>query len=259
MIIKHSNNGKSPLVLLHGWGLNSVVWDPVMAELEQQFDVYRIDLPGFGFNHHRLPECYDLAALVELIAPLCPDGSILAGWSLGGLVASQIALQYGDRFSSLCLIASTPCFVQKIGWKGIKPTVLQQFAKDLQQDSKKTIERFLAIQAMGSETARQDTKQLKKTVFAAGPAQPQALSGGLAILEDIDLRAQLPTLTLPVKGIFGRLDSLVAIRSIEQIADSLPDFEYKVLVKASHAPFISHPEAFVAAFKGMYFPSIDTL
>ncbi|MFT4925528.1 MAG: pimeloyl-[acyl-carrier protein] methyl ester esterase [Phenylobacterium sp.] len=252
MIIKHSDNGKLPLVLLHGWGLNSAVWDFILADLEQLFDVHRIDLPGFGFNNHKQLSRYDMDTLVALITPLCPPGCILAGWSLGGLVASQMALQHRERFSSLCLIASTPCFIRRPRWKGIKPEVLQQFANELGENSEKTISRFLAIQAMGSESARQDVKQLKQTLFKVGPALPQALSGGLAMLEEIDLRAQMPSLTLPVKGIFGRLDSLVALKSIEQMAGTLADFEYEVIAKASHAPFISHRSEFVAALKSFY-------
>lgn len=252
MIIKHSDNGKQPLVLLHGWGLNSAVWDCVLPALEQWFDVCRIDLPGFGVNRHKCPDSYDLNALAELIIPFCPDDSILAGWSLGGLVASQMALQQADKFSSLCLIASSPCFVQQDDWKGIKPDVLQNFASALSRDSEKTVARFLAIQAMGSSTARQDIKWLKQAMFSGGLPRSQALCGGLAILEQTDLRRQLTLLPIPVKGIFGRLDSLVAVQSIEQMAASLSDFDYRVLAKASHAPFISHREEFIRVLREMY-------
>ncbi len=252
MIIKHSNNGKLPLVLLHGWGLNSAVWDFVLPDLELLFDVHRIDLPGFGVNTHKVPSRYDLVELAQMIAPLCPQGSILAGWSLGGLVASQMALQNSDQFASLCLIASTACFVEQPGWKGIKPDVLQSFSAALCGDSEKTVGRFLAIQAMGSASARDDIKFLKQALFSGGLPHAEALAGGLSILQCNDLRDDLAGLKIPVKGIFGRLDSLVALRSIEQMAPSLHDFDYRVLAKASHAPFISHREEFMTALKGLY-------
>ncbi|MFT5161901.1 MAG: pimeloyl-[acyl-carrier protein] methyl ester esterase [Alteromonadaceae bacterium] len=252
MIVKNSDNGKPPMVLLHGWGLNSGVWDFVLPQLEQLFDVHRIDLPGFGFNNHKQLDRYDLIGLAELIAPLCPAGSVLAGWSLGGLVASQLALQYPGHFSSLCLIASTPCFVEQKSWKGIKPQVLNSFAKALCDDSEKTVARFLAIQAMGSASAREDVKWLKQAVITGGSPKAEALSGGLAILQQIDLRPQLATLTIPIKGIYGRLDSLVAVESVSKLADSLADFEYQVLHQASHAPFISHRDEFIDALKQMY-------
>ena len=145
MISKQSNNGKYPLVLLHGWGVNSGVWARVLPELERNFDVHCIDLPGFGFNNGVKLADYTLSALAEIIAPLCPQGSILAGWSLGGLVASSIAFKYPEKVASLCLIASSPCFVTQPDWQGIEPAVLQQFSQDLTLNVNKTIERFLSL------------------------------------------------------------------------------------------------------------------
>lgn len=252
MIIKHTKNGKYPLVLLHGWGLNSAVWDFVLPQLEQWFDVIRIDLPGFGVNHQHGPSQYSVENLARKIAPYCPDDSIVVGWSLGGLVGAQMALEQPQKVTSLCLVASTPCFVEQDLWKGIKPQVLQQFVAQLSEDREKTVERFLAIQAMGSATVRQDVKQLKQALNAYPKASEAALAGGLQILKSTDLRQAMTQLTMPVKGIFGRLDALVAIKSIEQWAGSLPDFEYKVVHKASHAPFISHRTEFIEHLYEMY-------
>lgn len=248
MIIKRSNNGKFPLVLLHGWGVNSAVWDFVHEPLEQWFDVVCIDLPGFGVNHQHLPEHYSLDALAQMVAPHCPQGSIIAGWSLGGLVAAKVALINQDAVAGVCLIASSPRFVEGEQWKGVKPDVLEQFSVQLSQNMEKTVERFLAIQAMGSESARKDIKALKEALIEHPPANPDALAAGLSILHDTDLREHLLELKLPVKGLFGRLDSLVAMKSIEQWAPTMPDFQYHVLHKASHAPFISHRDEFVEQF-----------
>jgi pimeloyl-[acyl-carrier protein] methyl ester esterase len=254
MISKQSNNGKYPLVLLHGWGVNSGVWAQVLPELERNFDVHCIDLPGFGFNNEVKLADYSLSALADSIAELCPQDSIVAGWSLGGLVASTIALKFPEKVTSLCLIASSPCFVTQPHWKGIEPTVLQQFSQELILNTKKTIERFLAIQSMGSESARKDAKLLKQVIFGQPCADIEALVGGLKILENSDLRLMLKTLKMPIKGIYGQRDTLVAKTSIAKLAGVLPDFEYQVLDKASHAPFISHQQDFVTCFEQLHLP-----
>lgn len=252
MIIKHSNNGKFPLVLLHGWGVNSAVWDFVLSELELLFDVYRIDLPGFGQNHLNMPESYDLDAIARLVGEHCPQGSIIVGWSLGGLVAARIAQLLPENAASVCLVAASPCFIEGDGWSGIKGQVLAQFSQQLHQNREKTVERFLAIQAMGSMSARSDVKQLKQAVLNHPAAAEKALSGGLSILQQTDLRESMKALSVPVKGIFGRLDTLVSLKSIELWAQTMPEFEYQVMYSASHAPFISHKEAFVEHLRGMY-------
>ncbi|NQZ09097.1 MAG: pimeloyl-ACP methyl ester esterase BioH, partial [Algicola sp.] len=225
-----------------------------LPELERNFDVHCIDLPGFGFNNGVKLADYTLSALAEIIAPLCPQDSILAGWSLGGLIASNIALNYPKKVASLCLIASSPCFVTQPDWQGIEPAVLQQFSQDLTRDANKTIGRFLAIQSMGSESARKDAKLLKKAIFNRPSADIEALIGGLKILENSDLRSVLNTLKMPIKGIYGQRDTLVAKTSIVKLADSLANFEYLILNKASHAPFISHQQDFITSFELLHLP-----
>ena len=253
MIIgRQSKNGKLPCVLLHGWGISSVAWQLVLASLEQHFDVYLIDLPGFGENANDCPEPYNLDTLAGRIAPLIPDGALVVGWSLGGLVATRIATLYPHKVASLCLVCSSPCFIEQANWPGIKANVLADFAALLCQDSQKTIERFLAIQAMGSEHARDDIKWLKTVVVKQQSANIKALSGGLEILQQADLRNEMAQLNIPIRGIYGRLDSLVPRKSIDILAASLVDFDYTVLNKASHAPFISHKDEFIRVFNGYF-------
>ena len=115
----------------------------------------------------------------------------------------------------------------------------------------KTIERFLAIQAMGSESARDDIKQLKLLLNQYPAPKEQALSAGLDILQHDDLRAMFAQLTVPIVGIFGRLDALVPYRALKKMQALQPNFDYEVIDKASHAPFISHKEAFITALKSV--------
>ena len=88
------------------------------------------------------------------MAAILPEKCHLLGWSLGGLVASQLALTMPERLHSLITVASSPCFMARDEWPGIAPKVLAGFNQMLAGDFMQTIERFLAIQAMGSEHAR---------------------------------------------------------------------------------------------------------
>lgn len=251
--VKISGDGQQPLVLLHGWGLNSAVWEPVLPQLNQHFQVYCIDLPGYGANSDVLPANYQLEDIADMIANVCPEQSVLVGWSLGGLVASVIALRQPEKVKQLGLVASSPCFASRDDWKGIKPTTLQQFSALLASDLEKTVERFLAIQAMGSEFGRQDVKKIKALIMDHPLPSAQALTSSLNILGEVDLRPQLGELTMPVFGIYGRLDSLVAAANIEWIASQIPNFTYRVVDKASHAPFISHSDDFINYFNELCF------
>ena len=241
----HRGLGKD-LVLLHGWGLNSGVWEPISATLQQEFKVTLIDLPGFGRNADNTPSPYTLEAITEQIANAIPDDSIVLGWSLGGLVAQLLACKYPTKVSHLITVASTPKFSQKDAWPGIQSKVLQAFETQLERDFSKTLDRFLAIQAMGSPSARQDIKSIKGFIEQYPIPSELALQSGLTILSDADLREDIATIEQPTLRMYGKLDSLVPKAAVSLISSQQPDADSHIFDHASHAPFISHPKDFLA-------------
>jgi len=236
---------KIPLVLLHGWGVNQGVWQQLVPLLSNDFTVLTPDLPGFGTASQHFPEPYQLSTIAAQLASDIPAGSVVVGWSLGGLVATQLALDYPAQVAALGWVASSPCFLAQPGWPGMASAVIQQFASMLTRDLPLTVERFLAIQAMGSATARQDIKALKQAVLALPLPQADVLLAALDILTETDLRPQLAQIRQPVAGCFGKLDSLVPVAMLSQLQLDLPQLQLQILPKASHAPFISHPTEFI--------------
>ncbi|EPC4026966.1 pimeloyl-ACP methyl ester esterase BioH [Aeromonas salmonicida] len=238
--------GQGPdLVLLHGWGMNGAVWHGIAQQLAAHYRLHLVDLPGFGNSPLREGSDYSLPWLAEQIAIVLPQKCHLLGWSLGGLVASQLALTQPERLHSLITVASSPCFMARDEWPGIAPKVLTGFNQMLAGDFRQTIERFLAIQAMGSEHARDDIRQLRHWLAERPAPQFAALEAGLGLLADVDLRDELLQLSLPWLRVYGRLDSLVPKASIALLDECYPASHSVVLEKASHAPFISHPQQFV--------------
>lgn len=240
------------IVLLHGWGMNKEVWQLIETELENVLglSVKALNLPGFGGEPIN-SEAYELDTIVQTLANKVNENSIVVGWSLGGLVATKLAAAHPDKVAHLILVSSNIQFCEDDTWPGIKSQVLAQFKVQLAKDSKKTIERFLAIQAMGSEHAKGDIKQLKSLLFQAPEPQEMALSAGLDILQNTNLKSEFETLHCPVNGIFGRLDALVPPTVAAEMAKVNPQFGYEILPKASHAPFISHRNEFINYLKSI--------
>ena len=237
--------GNCHLVLLHGWGLNAEVWHCINEELASQFTLHLVDLPGYGRSHGY--GAMTLEEMAQEVLNAAPQHAIWLGWSLGGLVASQIALSWPERVNALVTVASSPCFSAQETWPGIKPDVLAGFQQQLSDDFQRTVERFLALQTMGTETARQDARALKQVVLSLPMPDVEVLNGGLEILKTVDLREPLAALTMPHLRIYGYLDGLVP-RKVVPLLDSLwPDSESQVIAKAAHAPFISHPTEFCSA------------
>ncbi|AQS35459.1 carboxylesterase BioH (pimeloyl-CoA synthesis) [Shewanella psychrophila] len=234
------------IVMLHGWGMNSAVFTPLHLSLSE-YRVHYVDLPGFG---HSSAIEGDIDDWLGVLISQLPDKAIWVGWSLGGLLATLAALNYPDRIRGLVTIASSPCFMarEEEKWPGISPQVLSQFSESLHKDLGKTIERFLAIQAMGSPTAKEDIKQLRNLVLARPLPDSRALYQGLTMLECVDLRPRLNQIDLPWLRIWGRLDGLVPRRVPPLMPVNDPLYQDVILAKASHAPFFSHTDEFLTGF-----------
>ncbi|WP_314723085.1 pimeloyl-ACP methyl ester esterase BioH [Rahnella variigena] len=234
--------GDRHLVLLHGWGLNVEVWRYTAERLAPQFCLHLIDLPGYGRSEGF--GAMTLEEMAETVLAVMPPKASLMGWSLGGLVASQIALSAPQRVEKLITVASSPCFTAHEDWPGIRPDVLQGFQHQLSEDFQRTVERFLALQTLGSDSARQDARLLKSIVLNLPMPPADVLNGGLEILRTADLRQPMTQLTLPILRIYGALDGLVPRKVVPLLDVLLPDSRSEVIEKAAHAPFISHPDAF---------------
>ncbi len=232
------------LVLLHGWGLHSGIWQLLLEELTQHYRVHLIDLPGFGRSP--IPSAdYDLSLLTEQVLKVAPEKAHYLGWSLGGLVATNIAINHPKKVSKLITVASSPKFVQSEDWPhAMKANIMDSFCRFLEEDYQGTIIRFLAIQAMGSATQKEDIKFLRETVFIHGTPATKALRHGLQMLNKVDLRQLLKDLSMPRLRLYGRLDSLIPNKVAQTINELDPVAEYKIYSKASHAPFLTNRAEF---------------
>jgi pimeloyl-[acyl-carrier protein] methyl ester esterase len=248
----HTDGQGPDLVLVHGWGLHSGIWEPIYWDLRERFRVTLVDLPGFGRSP--MPNSdYTMDMIIDQLSHIPLDKAHWLGWSLGGLVATEFALRFPDKVQSLVTVASNPKFVQCEQWpNAMKPDLMAGFCKYLEEDYEGTLIKFLAIQAIGSPTAKDDIRELKETVFIHGKPHIKALRGGLDMLDDVDHRHQVNELTMPTFRIYGRLDSLVPSKTADIVASHHPDSEYVVIKKASHAPFLSNKAEFLTHLHDFY-------
>ncbi len=259
---RQSNEQSIPVVLIHGWGLNSAVWQPLIDNLPPTFTEYfhiiTIDLPGFGLNVNEKVSPYSLDNICQYIAKTIDQPAIYIGWSLGGLVATEMALTHADKVLALITVASSPRFVEEraiessdsneentLVWPGIKPHVLEVFHQQLKVDAKKTINGFLKLQAMGSPHVRHDIKQISQLVFQHEMASKAILDESLMLLETSDYRQQLSNINQPFLRLYGSADSLVPKSVIAHVTKfSEKNSDEFIFERASHAPFISHLDDF---------------
>ncbi len=228
-----------PLVLVHGWGLHGGVFAPLVERLAADFQMHLVDLPGHGHSRRcTLPlELDECAAQILRQTPPAP----WLAWSLGGLFALHAAAR-SPQVQALAMVASTPRFVRAADWPhAVEPEVFVQFARDLDQDYGTTLQRFLALDTLGSDHARSELRTLKDTLYSRGEPTPAALRQGLALLHSCDLRALLPGLPIPSVWLSGRRDRLVPPAAMAAGAMAAGGRHFDI-PGGGHAPFLGHAD-----------------
>lgn len=115
-------SGDTPLLFLNGIGADMAAAAPLLAQMHGR-EVWTLDMPGVGGSPDALLPyaAPTIAAVVMEIADRFGHKLVdLAGFSWGGALAQQIAIQFPGRVRSLVLMATTPVMgAPGIGWAAL--------------------------------------------------------------------------------------------------------------------------------------------
>ena len=233
---------KPLLVLLHGWASTAEVWQLVQGQLERYFKVQVVMLPGHGET--ALPQG-SIEQIAQAIWQSIAQPVYLLGWSLGGLVALQMAIIQPRQVRALLWVATTPAFVQNQQWTcAMSHDTFDQFYKAYCNNPTAALDRFVALQVHGDHYWREVLPILKTS-----RSQGSDLIWGLDMLRDVQLFDQLAKLPIRVYGLYGQADALIPAT----LSTHLPHYGVHTTLWSScgHAPFLSRPTAFIAWVKKM--------
>lgn len=226
LFIKKTGSGY-PLVLFHGWAFTHAVWQPIEAFLSSHYTLYQLDLPGFGQSDWMGWDDFKQRLFEKVPVPCA-----VLGWSLGGLYAMRLAIEATDRISHLVAVAASPCFVAKQHWPGVPASRFEQFYHHFKDNPAQCVKNFIAAQG---EQIVFDTSHIRIT---------QGLHPGLEYLTQWDLSTALYAYSNPAAFIFGRRDAIVPAAIMQTMQREYPNFNYHMISKAAHSPFLSHPDEF---------------
>ncbi len=220
-------------VLLHGWGLSNTVWKDCEALLGKNMSVCA-------------PSLYDVAqgseddsfkSMASFIKQSIKSEAVIVAWSIGGLVATHLALQ-SDQIKGIVFIASAPCFVNKKNWTNvIDQAGIIDLQNKLNKNCNRALKYFAGLVAQGDISPKETIKTIQRHLVEE--THGSILSSWLQQMQEVDQRSLLSELNIPMLFVSGNNDSLIKSKINKELKEINPSITSEIVKDCGHTPFIS--------------------
>ena len=248
-----------PLICLHGLGATKVSFLPTVSALAgtggEGFEVIVPDLPGFGDSHKPPTGAYDAkwfaAAAFELLDELGIERAHVAGNSMGGRIAIEMALQNPERVGGLALISPSLAWLRERKWKWLLRAPLPRLGA-IQPAPRAVVEPIVRRLVPGADrgwSAAGVDEFLRAYLTPAGRIAFYQAARNIYMDEPYGEEGfwiRLRSLASDSLFIWGRQDMLVPISFMRHVEEALPDARHLEL-DCGHVPQLERPEQTHAA------------
>jgi len=230
-------SGRPPIVLLNSIGTEMGMWDRAIPHLIDDFLVLRIDTRGHGASDAPAGD-YDLALLGrDVLAAMDAAGigrSVIAGVSLGGMMAMELALMAPSRISGLALICTTATTHRQM-WAERIAKVREQGMASI---AEAVMPRFL--DAAFRESFPEYAETIRRAFLATSP---DGYSGCGAAIRDMTVIDRLGDIDVPTLVVIGTLDQATPLAGNGELILSGIAGSTMAEVPGAHLAPLGAPEA----------------
>jgi pimeloyl-ACP methyl ester carboxylesterase len=226
----------SPVVLLHGAGMDSRLWDAVVPELARHHDVIRYDARGLGRSTPPDEPFDDLDDLRTVLDHFGLARAALVGLSMGGETALDFALAHPERVTALALIGSSVS-----GHPGPPDTGTRAYATARRQANAVALaELELSIWASMGRSAPGGA--LIETMVQHNAVRRITSERHLAHFPDREAESRLDRITAPTLVLHGDRDHPEIAVIAERLVTGIPNAHGQAVPDADHYLPLRSPE-----------------
>jgi pimeloyl-ACP methyl ester carboxylesterase len=250
--------GDVEMLFLHGVGLDSSAWSPLVQATGARPGWACVDLPGFGESAD-LAGGFSLeeasAAVVDLLDALDAPAIDLVGHSMGGFLALHLAAAHPERVRSLTIVCGAYATIVDVVNAPVRTVVRRPRTSAIYLGLTLLARSGRAGDVLVRSAARTGLLRLSMAGVAAHPFRvrrsllraiaagnrPRSFLLAQATGRRYDYRSVWSRITVPVLGIFGERDALVSRRDADVLREALPSASIAYLHGASHFAPMEQP------------------
>jgi 3-oxoadipate enol-lactonase len=242
----HEVGAGEPLVLIQGLGMPGIMWEELAGELAALgMRVLMPDNRGTGGSARMPVWAYSVEDMADDVAGAMADAGIdralVAGYSLGGMIAQHVALRHPERVSGLFLAATT-CGLPH--GRIASPTTIMGLLKLFLKPSTVTPE--LVESVMTHPDARPRLKEIFDGIEARlkpEPTPPGAIIGQLLAASHHSTGFRLGRIKAPTWVVTGDSDRLIPPSNSDTLSSRIPGAHLERVARSGHLFAYEHPGA----------------
>jgi pimeloyl-ACP methyl ester carboxylesterase len=240
-----------PVMLVHGLGGQWQNWLENIPRIARERRVVALDLPGFGLSE--MPtEQISIPGYGRCVDALCERLDLgrvsVVGNSMGGFIASEVAIQFPERVDRLVLASAAGISSANVHRAPaltagrIASAVAAYTAARHESIAKRPGTRHGAMLLVARYPARLKP-DLVYEGFMKGAGKP-GFDDALRALLGYDFRERLPEISSPTLIVWGDKDSIISVRDAAEFERLIPDSRKVVMEQTGHVPMAERPESF---------------
>jgi pimeloyl-ACP methyl ester carboxylesterase len=222
-----------PIVLVHGAGGNHLVWPAALRHLPHT-TVYALDLPGHGASPG--PGCTEVSAYSEIVRDFVDalelPWFLLAGHSLGGAIALDFALAYGQRLAAIAIIGGGARM-------RVSPALLDGVLHAFEATTAQIVE-YSYHPSAAPALKEASLRHLRET-------DAHVLYGDFVACHNFDATDRLAALTAPTLLVCGQQDRMTPPERSIYLHSHLLGSELLLVEGAGHNVMVEQPQAVTEA------------
>ena len=227
---------RPPLVLVHGAGGTHLIWPAELRHLAHTC-IYVLDLPGHGASPG--PGCANISAYSEIVRDFVDalelPWFVLAGHSMGGAIALDFALAYGQRMAGIALLGA-----------GARMRVSSALLDVVLHDFNAATEMIVNYSYHAS------TSVVHKEIYLRHlrETDPHVLYGDLVACHQFDVVDRMAGLSMPTLIICGRQDQMTPPERSIYLHERIADSELHILDPGGHNIMVEQPDIVAGLLAG---------